>query len=215
MISGSDADLQILGLVPGAYDALAGMASAYGGIGMASGYAGIGRTIGAPMHPMAHMVPHHAAIHPALAHAVTQGIQHPIARLAPSHPGTPQPGGRWWYFPLLASAFTATSGTSLNFAQSPQHYFKGRRWVYVETRTGASATGIVNVFNPAVGTHIQLLQAGASPAAQYAPGAYDTDESIDPCGPGVVISGSLQISAAPTSTDRVDFSFGCKGEALG
>lgn len=225
IISGEEADMHLLGLVPGQYNALAGAMSPFpmGGmstspVGAVFGVDGYYDALGAqalrPMHPMlAHPAMHRPAPvfhHPAMAHPMA----HPIARIAPSHPGTPQPGMRWLGLPLLNSAFTSTSGTALPFGVTPQHYFKGRRWVYVETRTGATATGLVTLANPSVGTHIQLVAAGSTSVAQYAPNAYDTDESLDPCGPGVTIAGTLNISAAPTMTDRIDFNFSIKGETL-
>lgn len=223
IISGEEAELHLLGLVPGNYNALAGMSThpmgaVFGAMSpFPMGVDGYYDSLGAQaaLHPMTafQRLPHPAARHPA-AMVHPAAMAHPIARIAPSHPGTPQPGMRWLGLPLLNSAFTSTSGTTLPFSVTPQHYFKGRRWVYVETRTGATATGLVTLQNPAVGTHIQLVAAGSQSVAQYAPNAYDTDESLDPCGPGVTLSGNLNITAAPTMTDRVDFNLSIKGETL-
>lgn len=225
IISGEDADLQLLGLIPGAYNSMAGMSpypvgAVFGAMSpFPMGVDGSYNALAAgPMHAMlphaAHPAFHRPApvFHPAAHHPAAYA--QPIARIAPSHPGTPQPGMRWLSLPLLASAFTAASGTALPFAVTPQHYFKGRRWIYVETRTGATATGLVTLLNPAVGTHIQLVAAGSTSAAQYAPTAFDTDESLDPMGPGVTLSGTLVTSAAPAMTDRIDFNLAIKGETL-
>lgn len=197
---GDDVDLQILGLsygYPDQYDDL-------GDIGALSPMVGDIGDIGAmPMRAV-----RSAAAHKQLARA------HSIRRLLPQVPGTPAPGGRFFPFPLLSSAFTATSLATQTFSPTPQHPFKGRRLVYTETRTGATATGLVTILNLAVGTNIQQAATGALPAGAFAPGAYDTDLALDPCGPGVNVSGAVVISALPAMTDRVDFSLAIWGETI-
>jgi hypothetical protein len=193
---GDELDLQILGLSH--YDDLGDV----GDIGALSPM--VGDIGAAPM--LAHRMP--AQVHKAMAR------QHAIRRLLPQVPGTPAPGGRFYPFPLLASAFTATSLATQTFSPTPQHPFKGRRLVYTETRTGTTATGLVTILNLAVGTNIQQAATGSLPAGAFAPGAYDTDLALDPCGPGVNISGAVVISALPTMTDRVDFSLAIWGETI-
>jgi len=139
----------------------------------------------------------------------------PAQMLIPQIPGVPMPGARLQPLGLGANAFTATSGLLLQLQASPQRPFKGQRLIIDLTRTGASATGLVTVTRLDVGTSNQLVGSGGISAAAFQPTSFDANVSLDPATPGVNITVQLQISAAPTMTDRVDFGGTIIGTTVG
>lgn len=128
----------------------------------------------------------------------------PARQLIPQVPGVPLPGVRLQPLGLGATAFTATSGTLLQLQASPQRPFQGQRLILDITRTGATATGLVTVTRLDVGTDNQLVGSGAISANAFAPTAFDANVRFAPATPGVLITVQMNISAAPTMTDRVD-----------
>lgn len=159
----------------------------------------------APPAPRMDVRPHHHGAHPG-----EPAVQRVYSKL----PGIPSQDAVLIGMPLLASAFTATSGVTLPVNQAPTKGFRPRRLIYVETRTGATATGLVNIVTPTIGSRVQAAASGAFAAAQFAPNAFDCDVKWDDLQPGVPVTANVTISAAPTMTDRVDFSLSCNGESL-
>lgn len=139
----------------------------------------------------------------------------PARRLIPRVPGVPMPGARLQPLGFGASAFTAASGTTLSLQATPQRPFKGQRLVVDITRTGASATGLVTITRLDVGTANQLVSSGSLSAAAFAATAFDVNLQLDPATPGILIVVQFTISAAPTMTDRVDFSATMFGTSVG
>jgi hypothetical protein len=139
----------------------------------------------------------------------------PARRLIPRVPGVPMPGARLQPLGFGASAFTATSGTVLSLQATPQRPYKGQRLVVDITRTGTTATGLITVTRLDVGTANQLVSSGSLSAAAFAPTAFDVNLQLDPATPGILITVQFAISAAPTMTDRVDFSATMFGTAIG
>lgn len=137
-----------------------------------------------------------------------------VSRVYSKLPGIPSQDSVMIPMPLLTSAFTATSGVSLPVNQAPTKGFRPRRMVYVETRTGASATGLVTLLTPTIGSRVQAAASGALSAQQYAPNAYDTDVKWDDLQPGVPLTMTVAITVAPTTTDRVDFALSVNGESI-
>ncbi len=128
----------------------------------------------------------------------------PSRQLIPRVPGVPMPGLRLQPLGLGATAFTATSGTLLSLQASPQRPFQGQRLILDITRTGTTSTGLVTVSRLDVGTDNQLVGSGAISAGAFAATAFDANIRFAPATPGVNITCQLNISAAPTTTDRVD-----------
>ncbi len=135
--------------------------------------------------------------------------------LIPQVPGVPSVGVRLQPLGLGATAFTATSGTILALSASPQRPFKGQRLILDITRTGASSTGLVTVTRLDVGTDNQLVGSGAIGSSAFAATAFDANLALAPATPGVNITVQLNISAAPTMTDRVDISGTIFGTTVG
>lgn len=135
--------------------------------------------------------------------------------LIPGTPGVPNPGLRNQPLGLGATAFTATSGTLLGLSASPQRPFKGERLVIDLTRTGTTATGLVTIARLDIGTGNQLVGAGAISAAAFAPTSFDTNLSLDPATPGILVSLVFNVSAAPTTTDRIDIGATLFGQTIG
>ncbi len=139
----------------------------------------------------------------------------PARRLIPRVPGVPMPGARLQPLGFGASAFTATSGTVLSLQATPQRPFKGQRLVVDITRTGTTSTGLITITRLDVGTANQLVSSGPLSAAAFAATAFDVNLQLDPATPGILIVVQFAISAAPTMTDRVDFSATMFGTAVG
>lgn len=139
----------------------------------------------------------------------------PARQLIPQVPGVPMPGVRLQPLGLGATAFTSTSGTLLQLQASPQRPFQGQRLILDITRTGATATGLVTVSRLDVGTDNQLVGSGAISANAFAPTAFDANVRFAPATPGVNITVQLNISAAPTMTDRVDIGGTIFGTTVG
>jgi hypothetical protein len=139
----------------------------------------------------------------------------PASQLIPQVPGVPMPAVRLQPLGLGATAFTATSGTLLQLQASPQRPFQGQRLILDITRTGASATGLVTVSRLDVGTDNQLVGSGSISAGAFAATAFDANIRFAPATPGVNITVQLNISAAPTMTDRVDIGATLFGTTVG
>jgi hypothetical protein len=149
----------------------------------------------------------------AMAPAGSRGI--PARALLPRVPGVPANGVRLQPLGFGASAFTASSGNIIALQAQPQRPFKGMRLVVDLTRTGTTATGLVTITRLDVGTVNQLVSAGAISATAFAPNSYDTNLQLDPATPGIIITLQFNISAVPTSTDRVDFGATLMGVSVG
>lgn len=139
----------------------------------------------------------------------------PYRRIVPTTPGVPNSGLRLQALGLGATAFTLTSGTLLALSASPQRPFKGQRLVLDITRTGATSTGLVTVSRLDVGTDNQLVGSGSISAGAFAATAFDVNLMLAPATPGIIITVQLNISAAPTTTDRVDIGATIFGTAIG
>lgn len=124
--------------------------------------------------------------------------------LIPGTPGVPEPGLRLQPLGLGATAFTASTGTLQTLQASPQRPFKGQRLVVDITRTGTTSTGLVTIARLDVGTDNQLVGSGSISAGAFAATAFDVNLSLAPATPGINITLTLNISAAPSSSDRVD-----------
>lgn len=136
-------------------------------------------------------------------------------RLVPRVPGVPQAGGRLQPLGMGATAFTSTSGVILTLTAQPQRPFKGMRLVVDLTRTGTTATGLVTVTRLDIGTDNQLVGSGAISSSAFSALSVDCNLSLAPATPGVSITLQFVISAAPTTTDRVDLSATIFGTAIG
>jgi len=138
----------------------------------------------------------------------------PAGRLLPQIPGVPARGLGEQPLGFGATAFTSSSGTLLTLTASPQRPFRGRRLIIDITRTGTTATGIVTVSRLDVGVDNQLPGSGAIAAASFAANAVGVNLDLDPATPGVTVTLQLNISAAPTMTDRVDVAATLIGETV-
>jgi hypothetical protein len=151
----------------------------------------------------------------AMARRAPQGRRINARSLMPRVPGVPAPGARLQPLGLGSTAFTSTSGTLLQLVAQPQRPFKGQRMILDITRTGTTSTGLVTVSRLDVGTQNQMVGTGAISAAAFGAGAFDANVFLDPATPGVNITVQLNISSAPTTTDRVDIGGTIFGTAIG
>lgn len=139
----------------------------------------------------------------------------PSGRIMPSIPGAPAIGIKLQPLGFSTVAFTATSGTALSATTRPQKPFKGRRLVCDIARTGTTATGLVVITSITVGVQNQLVSTGSVGAGAFSPTAFDCNVELSACSSALDIAVNYSISAAPTTTDRVDIATTLFGETVG
>lgn len=139
----------------------------------------------------------------------------PSQRIMPTIPGSPAIGVKLQPLGFNAIAFTATSGTALPATTRPQKPFKGRRLVVDIARTGTTATGLVTVTSVTIGVNNQFVSTGAVGAGSFAATAFDCNVEFSACSTALDITVNYAISAAPTTTDRVDVGTTLFGETVG
>jgi hypothetical protein len=101
--------------------------------------------------------------------------------------------------------FTAASGTTLQATATPQKKMKGNRLVIDEVRS-ATAVGLVTLASLKIGTREVLVSAQPVPARMFAPGAFGVALRLVEAGPGIIITATFVISAAPAGADTVTVS---------
>jgi hypothetical protein len=129
-------------------------------------------------------------------------------------PGVNRPGERRQWLPLGRVSFTSTSGTTLLLRVNAQRPFRATRLLCAVGRTGASATGLVTVSDLRIGNDPQPALAGEMPVEAFAAESFATEVDLNSSTPGVEYLVNFLISAAPTTTDRVDVSAGMFGFTL-
>lgn len=176
--------------------------------------AGVSRGVGAYAPPMARYAPVRTAYPPYVPPNIPRpGI--PASRLIPSIPGAPAVGIKLQPLGFNTVSFTATSGTALPATTRPQKPFKGKRLVVDLARTGTTATGLVTISSLTIGVQNQFVSTGSIGAAAFAAGAFDVNMELSACSTALDITVNYSISAAPTTTDRVDVGTTLFGETVG
>ena len=140
---------------------------------------------------------------------------YPARRMIPQIPGAPAVGIRLQPLGFPTVAFTSTSGTALTATTRPQRPFKAKRLVVDIARTGVTSTGLVTITTLNIGTNNQFVSSGPIGAAAFAANAVDVNMELAACTTALDVSVSYAISAAPTTTDRVDIATTMFGEAVG
>ncbi len=139
----------------------------------------------------------------------------PSGRILPSIPGVPALGVKLQPLGFSDVQFTATSGTSLTATTRPQKPFKGRRLVVELARTGATATGLVKITSITIGVNNQFVSTGSVSAGAFAANGFDVNVELSACSTALDINVNYTISAAPTTTDKVDVGTTMFGETVG
>lgn len=103
--------------------------------------------------------------------------------------------------------FTAASGTTLQATATPQKPMKGSRLVIDQVRS-ATATGLVTLASLKIGTREVLISAQPVPAGMFAPGAFGVALRMVEAHPGIIITATFVISAAPVMAETVTVSTG-------
>ena len=131
-------------------------------------------------------------------------MQMPLNNIVSPIAGAPARALRKVPLPLGSIAFTAASGTSLQFTARTQRPYKGTRIVFVAARTGATATGLLTLTEIKVGQDTQPAADGAMPLEAFGPQVWDADLDLTPLSPGIDIKITAATSLAPTAPDRID-----------
>lgn len=122
--------------------------------------------------------------------------------LMSAYPGAPPVAEKDIPLGFGNQAFSSTSGTTLTFTARPQAVFRGRRLVIDSVRSGATG-GLVTMTSLLIGTRNQLVGTLGIPISAFAGTAFGVDMALDPAVPGIDITITLVISAAPGTTDLV------------
>lgn len=129
-------------------------------------------------------------------------------------PGVAAPGSRLVPIGLGTVTFTAASGTTLTFSSNPQKPVLIRKITVNVAKNPGTLTQNVTLNSLNVGPTNQLPSDVATPAALFDPQANGNNVLLDASQPGVTISGSISISAAPTGSDTIVVSIGGIAETL-
>lgn len=132
-------------------------------------------------------------------------------------PGVPAQGKRRQYMGLGTVTFTPASGLSLSFSVDPQRPVIIRKLVIAPTRIGVTATGALALNQLNVGSNNQSVNAAGTPCPVelFGPTVMDNEVLFDVASPGVNISGSISISAAPGVGESVVVAIGAIVETVG
>lgn len=98
--------------------------------------------------------------------------------------------------------FTAASGTTLQATATPQKPMKGSRLLIAEVRA-ATATGLVSLTSLKIGQREVLLSAQGVPIAGFANNAVGVALQLVEAHPGIIITATYVISAAPVMAETV------------
>lgn len=115
-------------------------------------------------------------------------------------------------FPVFS--FTATSGTSIRQITRPQRSIALDRIIADVARSGTTATGLVTVTQFKIGAEDMLAGNDALPIGMFAANVTSGKFAGYTAKGGIDVSMTLNITAAPTTTDRVDVSVGGFGDAV-
>lgn len=131
-------------------------------------------------------------------------------------PGVPQISGLYIPLGLGSRTFTSLLPTSFVFIERPEKPVRPRRlWINVLRSAGAAAIG-VDVSDIKIGTKSMLAGLLAIPAEQFSPGAFSTSYNLfDSAVPGVSVSVSIALSAAPAVGETVFVSISMDCDSLG
>lgn len=165
------------------------------------------------------------AVRRAVAQRGAQGSQmsqlqqpNPISMVQPQIPGVADRGGRVQPLGFQNGAFiaAASGGVAVVTVRArPQRPIRGGRVVGSYSRTGASATGLLTLVQLQVATDGQLLSGDPISFDALSPTAFGVGVNLTPAAVGNEITATVQISALPTTTDRVDFNLTLFGLTLG
>ncbi len=139
----------------------------------------------------------------------------PLNFLVPDVPGVAQRGGRVQMLGFTNGTFNATSGTSLIVRATPQRPIRGGRLFGSYSRVGTSSTGLLTLTQLIVGTDGQLLSGDPISFDVLAPTSFGVGVNMTPAVVGTVIQATVQVSAAPGSSDTIPFNMTLVGPSLG
>lgn len=98
--------------------------------------------------------------------------------------------------------FGAATGTTLQATATPQKPMKGSRLLIAEVRS-ATATGLVTLTSLKIGQREVLLSAQGVPIAGFANNAVGVSLALVEAHPGIIITATYVISAAPVMAETV------------
>jgi hypothetical protein len=137
------------------------------------------------------------------------------AQLRRGAPGAPAVSEMMMPLGLGGFTFTNTTPLTANLSTNPQLAFRPERLVLVVTRSsGATAIGVA-VTDIKVGQRSQLVSPVDIPAEAFGPTAFGVRLALDPCTPGILVTVSLRVTAAPGTGESVTVIGALIGRSVG
>lgn len=129
----------------------------------------------------------------------------PLRQLVSPIAGVPSRGLRKSWLPFAAAlVFISTAPTNpQNLQIQPQKPFRSTRQVYTFARTGATATGGLQLNGLDIGANRQQAGIGVAPLEGFGPTAFDVDVDLDPASTSINVVAQVQTSLVPTSPDNI------------
>ena len=129
----------------------------------------------------------------------------PISQLVAPIAGVPSRGLRKSWLPFAAAlTFISTVPTNpQNLTIQPQKPFRATRQLYTVARTGATATGLLQLNGLDIGANRQQAGIGVAPLDGFGPTAFDVDVDLDPASTSINVVAQVQTSLVPTAPDNL------------
>jgi hypothetical protein len=172
----------------------------------------------AAQHPMARQAIQAARGGFQLDRASGMNPTMPLNMVQPQIAGVADRGGRVQPLGFQNGAFIAAAAGGVavvTVRARPQRPIRGGRVVGSYSRTGATATGLLTLVQLQVATDGQLLSGDPISFDALSPTAFGVGVNLTPAAVGNEITATVQISALPTGTDRIDFNLTLFGLTLG
>ena len=130
-------------------------------------------------------------------------------------PGAPAISEMMLPLGLGTAVFTNTGATTITLTAAPQLAYRGERLILVVNRSSGALAEAVTITDVKVGQRSQLVSSAALPAEAFAPNAFGVRLAIDPCAPGILITVTLTVSAAPGAGETIAVSGTILGRSAG
>ena len=129
----------------------------------------------------------------------------PLANLVAPIAGVPSRGLRKSWLPFAAAlTFISTAPANpQNLTIQPQKPFRATRQLYTLARTGATATGLLQLNGLDIGANRQQAGIGVAPLDGFGPTAFDVDVDLDPASTSINVVAQVQTSLVPTAPDNI------------
>lgn len=129
--------------------------------------------------------------------------------------GTPSAAAKEWPMGLTTVQFVNAGATTLNAVAEPQRLFRGRRLIIQSVPTAGAAAIPVTITQIFVGADNQLVNANPLPITAFAATAFDVKMVLSNASPGIQITVTYSIPAAPAVGETITVNTMIIGDSWG